>query len=282
MTPTARSLLLAAGVLVGLPYLAHAEPPLPGVEDGARLFKPEAIAKAREQIRQIRETFHQDLSIETIATLPPDDQKRVHAMTGRELVRFFDKMAKERAAAAGVDGVYILICDDPPKLRHVQVSVWPESREQTFPARDREALRKEMAHNLAKDPDKTLLHAVAQVREVLKEHQPADPASNSVLWTVGGVILAFLVAWVVLGVLRARLVARDRDRAALVAGIPEESGRHFMPGLLGGMFGSVAGLWIYDRLFRGGPREPPLPPRDLSPEQPAPEAALNDNENAPV
>jgi hypothetical protein len=280
MTPTARRWLLAAGVFVCWTCLARAEPPLPGVEDKAGLFKSETLAKAREQIQQIRETFHQDLLIETIPSLPPDNEKRVHAMTSRELVRFFDRMAKERAAAAGVNGVYILISDDPPKLRHVQVSVWPESREQTFPARDREALRKEMAHSLGKDPDKALLHAVAQVREVLKEHQPADPASTSVLWAVGGVILALLAAWVVLGVLRAKLAARDR--AAPVAGVAE--GNRFMPGLLGGMFGSVAGLWIYDRLFRGGPREPALPPSEIAPEEPgpAPEAALNDNENAPV
>jgi hypothetical protein len=279
MTPFVRILFLAAGVLVGLTCFARAEPPLPGVEDGAGLFKSETLAKAREEIRQIHETFHQDLSIESIPFLPPEDQKRVHAMGSRDAARFFDKLAKDRAAAAGVDGVYILICDDP-KARHVQVVVWPESREQTFPSRERERLRAEMARHLGKEPDQTLLHAVARVREVLKENQPADPAASSILWVVGGVILALLVAWVFLGVLRAKLAARDQ--AAPVAVTP--SGGRFMPGLLGGMFGSIAGLWIYDRLFQGGSREPALPPADLAPEEPgpAPEAALNDNENAPV
>jgi hypothetical protein len=276
-------MLVSVGVFAGLACWARAEPPLPGVEDGAGLFKPETIAKAREQIREIRDTLHQDLSIETVPSLPPADQQRVHGMSSREQARYFDQWARERAAAAGVDGVYILICNDP-RLRHVHVIVWPESRDATFPARDRERLRREMARDLGREPDRTLLHAVSEVRAAIQARQPVDAPSTSSAWAVGGVIVAFLIFWVILGLWRAKLSARDKA-------VPDASvsdGAAFKPGLLGGMFGAVAGHWIYDRLFRGGQPEaasPPEAPKQVptaGDENVFDDPTRNDNENAPV
>jgi len=196
-------------------------------------------------------------------------------MTSGQLARYFDKWAKERAGAAGVDGVYVLICTDP---RHVQVIVWPESRDKTFPARDREDLRKYLAKQLNKEPDQTLLSAVAQVRAAIQARQPVEPVSYSTFWIVGGVILAFLTVWLILGLMRSKLASRDQTED--VAG----SSASYVPGLLGGMFGSLAGYWIYDRLFHGGPSKPTASEDvayDGSKQTPA-DPALNDNENAPV
>ncbi len=275
MTPFVRKLLVVLSVFASLAGTARAAPPLPGVEDEAGLFKPETLEKAREQIQEIRDTFHLDLSIESIPAVPAADHRRVHGMSSRELAHYFDKWAKERAAAAGVDGVYILICNDP---KHVQVSVWPESRDATVPARDRERLRREMAHNLRKEPDQTLLHAIAEVRTTIQRHQPVEAPSTSSTGVVLGVILAIVISWVILGIWRAKLAVHDAaDRAA------EKVGRGpFMPGLLGGMFGAVAGHWIYDRLFYGGSRhrmEPsPAPGEANVTDNPV----LKDDESAPV
>jgi uncharacterized protein len=268
-------LLLAIALFAGLVGAVRAAPPLPGVEDGAGLFKPDTLTRAREQIQEIRDTLHRDVSIETVPAVPPADQKRVHGMGSRELAHYFDKWAKERAAAAGVDGVYILICTDP---RHVQVIVWPDSRDATFPARDREKVRKELASQLGKEADMALLHAVAEARATIQARQPVESPATSPAWTVVSVILAIVILWLILGLWRAKLAARDN--AMPVGGVSGNAA--FLPGLLGGMFGAVAGYWVYDRLFHGGPRvkteSPPAPGETNVASNPT----LNGNESAPV
>jgi hypothetical protein len=171
--------------------------------------------------------------------------------------------------------VYILICNDP-RVRHVQVIVWPDSRDATFPARDREKLRREMARNLGREPDLTLLRAVAEVRAALQSRQPVDAPSTSSAWAVGSVILAIVILWVFLGLWRAKLAARDK--AVPAGGVSGSTA--FLPGLLGGMFGVVSGYWIYDRLFHGGPRAKQELPPVLGEENAPKDPALNDN--APV
>jgi hypothetical protein len=149
---------------------------------------------------------------------------------------------------------------------HVQVIVWPESRDATFPARDRLRLYRELVRDLRREPDRALLHAVSEVRAAIQARQPVEVPSTSSAWAVGGVIVAFLLCWVILGIWRAKLAARDGAVSGAAAG-----GVTFKPGLLGGMFGAVAGHWIYDRLFHGGPREAAPPP-----EEPKPAAAAGD------
>ena len=87
--------------------------------------------------------------------------------------------------------------------------------------------------------DKILWNAVEQVRENLAYNlRPPFP------WLpVGGVFLGVLGLWGVLGLVRQRL------QGAAVVGAPEPGRLILYGGLLGGMFGTVAGHWIYDSLF---------------------------------
>jgi hypothetical protein len=84
---------------------------------------------------------------------------------------------------------------------------------------------------------------------------------------VVAIILSVLGVWLVLGLVRMRMnAASDKPADAQHQGL--------MPGLLGGLFGAMAGHWIYDTIFqRGGSKAPEITsPTDSPPvEEPAKE-----------
>src|SRR5690349_8791042 len=81
-----------------------------GVRDDAKFFSADAVQQAEATIGQIRKDFGKDLLVETFAAIP-DSQKGAYDPAQKDA--FFSSWASERARAAGVNGVYVLICRDP-------------------------------------------------------------------------------------------------------------------------------------------------------------------------
>jgi hypothetical protein len=227
------------------------------VRDGANLFSPAAIARAAEQMRAIRRQFHLDFVLETTDTLPKDVVERFDR--SRNPDRTFGEVALERARAAGVEGIYAYV-STMPRRQSIAVVVWPTRYRDVFGNDSREKVRRLLAGNLKQRPDQALEQAVALVREEL------TPTSSWFSgWTVLALIGGGLLLWVILGLVRMHLA---QPPAAPAPGA-ERAG--FVPGLLGGMFGSVAGHWIYDTLFQA-PRTAPAnaaPPAGPPPAPPA-------------
>jgi hypothetical protein len=120
----------------------------------------------------------------------------------------------------------------------------------------------------AADRDKALRAALGELSDKLQDNLAARPAFdwNAIASVIGGA----LALWFVLGAVR--MLLHKPDREAIAAGL-ERPG--LTAGLLGGMFGASAGLWIYDRLFYGGPPAPPIadappaaPPGESAPAEP--------------
>jgi hypothetical protein len=221
----------------------RADSPRPAVRDEAGLFGKDAVAKAEEQIRDLQKRFDLQLVIETVEAVPQADQKRIKGLWHRkEQAAYFKAWAREKAEAAKVDGVYVLICNEP---QHVQVIAWPERREEVF---DKDACDEAYrAFTTSRTgTDAALLALVAKVREKLEDRQKPTLSNfwKAVLVFSGGVV----AVWLVLGLVRWRLNA---TRPAAAEEGPREG--RLLPGLLGGMFGAVAGYWIYDKLFHGKP-----------------------------
>src|SRR3569832_76007 len=77
-----------------------------GVRDDAKFFTPAAIDEAEQIIKDINSQYKKDVRIETFATIP-DDRKAAFDPANKD--EFFSQWATERARAAGVNGVYVLI-----------------------------------------------------------------------------------------------------------------------------------------------------------------------------
>jgi uncharacterized membrane protein YgcG len=118
--------------------LAAAASPAGTIVDNAHIFSPSAVDQAQHSIDQIRIRHQKDLNVETIASLPADQQDALKAQ-GKDA--FFEQWARQRAKAMGTNGVYVLICMDP---RHLQVEVGNRTETREFTTADRDALRTQL------------------------------------------------------------------------------------------------------------------------------------------
>jgi hypothetical protein len=262
-TPGTRRWLLA---LAGWLAAAAPAPADHGVKDEAGVFSPAARAEADKKIDDLYRHTHKDLLIVVLPRLP-DEQARQYRdhLPGRNRSRFFENLARDRAREAGVDGVYVLLCTHPPA--HAVV-VWPEANDALFPLNDREKLDRIFGNIKAEqgffsslfrkkrepNDDKALTEALDFTEQALRANlraqagAPADAVRwTAVLWPAAGLLLA----WGLLGLLRARVAARQGTVAA-----PLPLGT----GLLGGMIGSSAGLWVYETYFAHRDGRAPAPP----------------------
>src|SRR3954464_10050886 len=114
---TVRLPFWAGGVGCLLILLASARPAMalrPVVLDGADLFKPDTIDKADAVIQQIKKATGKDLMVEAYPTIP-DAMRPDIARKGKE--RFYFDWMVQRANALKVDGVIILITQEPGRLQ---------------------------------------------------------------------------------------------------------------------------------------------------------------------
>jgi uncharacterized membrane protein YgcG len=117
-----RRLLWAGSLILVLAFTSRVAAVAPEIKDGGKFFSAEAIQKAAKQIRDIAHDYDRDLLIETFATIPGEQAERVKALSPEERAKFFHNWATDRAEAAVVHGVYILVCKEPRFLEIVFTS----------------------------------------------------------------------------------------------------------------------------------------------------------------
>lgn len=235
------------------------------VRDSAGLFSVAAVKQANEQIRAIRKEFRKDLVLETFSGVP--DGRSADYARNREA--FFTSLVNERATSARVDGIYVLVMKEPPPHRfRIQVGVGQATRQRMFLAADRDGLVRAIQDRFREDKfDEGLLAAVGHVERALRSNsraggnpvgrQPtpavaAAPSSFSFGSLLGLAVLA--VGGLMVVSFLARMFRGGPSGGGLTgAGAGGVGGRGggFLPGLLGGIGGAIAGSWLYDQ-FLGG------------------------------
>jgi uncharacterized membrane protein YgcG len=92
----------------------------PQIKDEGHFFSEAAIKKANQQIHDIARASGRDLLIETYASAPGEPVDKLKSMSSEDRKKFFHNWALERIQATAVNGVYVLVCKEPP---HVQVEI---------------------------------------------------------------------------------------------------------------------------------------------------------------
>jgi len=214
------------------------------IRDDAGLFHADAAARAELLIDTLRRNYDRNLFVDTLKSTPPHERKLFRFLWTRQVNRILEEQAQKRARESGVDGIYVVICNDP---KDVHVVVQPAD-DAAFTRHDAEALRRTVARRLQDSgPDAALLALVEQVRVMLHAHAMRGQSTS----VVNELVLAGLLGggvgfWLILCGIRYKMRLRD---ALLVSEVSTAEQTRRMPALLGAMFGSLAGQWIYDKLY---------------------------------
>jgi uncharacterized membrane protein YgcG len=240
-------LLLFAGLLA-----RSAAAAAPAIDDGGRLFSDAALAQGNRIVREIYEDTapRKDVIIETFRSLPPD-------------MRSVDELARRAFREREIDGILIVAVKEPGTLR---VAVGRRTAER-FSDGDRERLVEILLGKFReKRFDEGLAEGLGFVKQKLTAAFPApgvervperertSPVSGGMpLWLWAALIFAGV--WVVLALVR----ARSQASSAAGPGYPPPAGYGsggygggWGQSILGGLFGAMAGNWLYDRFARGG------------------------------
>jgi hypothetical protein len=287
-----RGLLRLAPVLVVLTGAlpARASETDQPIHDEAHMFQPVALEQAREKIAQLWDRWHIHFRLDTVAELPPDVRTKMQK-AGKPDVEFLT-WAKQRAERLEFEGIYVLISQEP-KHKSIAVVVRPEALQKTFTPRNckrvSDLLNKEISRG---EPNTALLSALDRVLELVQ-------------WNIeGGYGVWVILGWVILGLLALRVLflliqvkmenaerqqqrrehyarqveaaqaAQAAQAAAIQAATAQPSSpsdkdhQGLMPAMLGGLFGTMAGHWIYDSLFRGSGGKSETPPAETPPAPP--------------
>jgi hypothetical protein len=265
-------LLLAVCGIIFLPAAGRAE-----VIDRADFFSHEYIELADKRIEDLKRSQGKDLRIETIKAVPEAWQKKIKdAKTPKEKAKLFEEFSQERLQGSSFDGVYILLCLEP---KYLHVTVFPESNGSLLTEQNRVAISKKLQEprkvlgifgGRETTPNHRLLETINLVGNKLTANHPADDRVWIGIYTVIGCIL---LAWVVLGLIRVKLVRRGQS-ADPAGGITAVAATGMNYAVLGGIPGSMAGEWLCDVLFRRRPEPEPAPheehraPEGEQPEEP--------------
>jgi uncharacterized protein len=261
--------LLAA--LVAGPAFAETVPPYPHpgqltVNDQANLFTAKAEENAKEEMKGTRFKYHVHFTVETFKVVPAERLSDYNSATDKN--KYVLEWAKANATGDKAKGPYVLIVLNPSGHTQVVLDAGSRSRghgdaEQLAIARIFDTAMKEAAGKPPADAevirDKALLDATDYVRQNVAGTKPGsaaakespsgdqsrdtEPAGSFWSSTGGWICIGLCVllgVWLIVGLIR-----------AFTAPPGAYGGGGFGTALLGGLFGAMAGMWLYNSFFSG-------------------------------
>ncbi len=149
-------------VLVGWLALGASSARAAEVNDEGGFFSPAAVRKAQDEIRDIQRQHQKDLLIDTFKTVPASKLTQFQSLSGTAQDRFFTEWSQQRYRTARVDGIAVLICRSPAKIR---VTVGEQNLKKAFTPADRDRLVELLLTRFkAREYDQGLLESVRHVQ----------------------------------------------------------------------------------------------------------------------
>jgi uncharacterized membrane protein YgcG len=220
------------------------------VEDNARLFSAKAITAANEQLGKVRASTGKEILILTLNDL------------GGKKIR---EVASNEGRMRQLNGVIVLISKNP---RQLEVMAGRKTS-LVFRKEHRDLVVDIFSKNLRTAPDQALANAVKVIvdsfngassamiqpdgqRPPMGQRPPvaAHRESSSFGWVKWLIIIG--VIFLIIRLISYFMSRRNTDASAATPGVPGQSGfggGGFFASLMGGIFGAVAGNWIYDKMF---------------------------------
>lgn len=274
--------IMTTGLVAAILWLAPAVVRAAEISDGGGFFSAEAIATANQSLRDLKQKSGHEVRIETFAVAPAEKIEALGKMDAKQREAFFSKWVFDRAEATQSRGIFVLICRDPS---HLNLWAGTPIQKAGFGAAQAKTVKEVMLTRLkAKEYDKALIEGVAQLSTTFgglshtkakaSTTTPATPESKPVgntafakpshapahqspvhvpqqsNWTGVIVVLMFVVGGILVMSLIGRLFGGGRSSAMGgygPSGYGGGGGGGFMSGLTGGIFGAMAGNWMYDQ-----------------------------------
>lgn len=255
------------------------------IHDEAGLFSRETVSAAERQIAALERQHRHGVTIETFETVSAGRRAEFEKMSASEKNRFYSEWLEQRARKQRAEGLFILVTKEP---RHVQVGVSSRLRAAGFTdAAKQDVLQTLLADFKENRYDSGLTAALekverryAQLHSVSPTTRPVGsrpaaapgPTQRASGWSVGTWLI---IAAVIIGgmMLLSRL---GRSTPASYGpgggtGYPSAGpggGGGFLGNMMGGLFGAMAGNWLYDsfsgRSAHAGDQSSAGPPRDYN------------------
>ncbi len=220
------------------------------VEDKAGLFSAKAITSANEQLNKVRMATGKEILILT-----------VNDLGGKPIV----ELARTEGRARQLNGIILVISKKPAQIELMA----GRKTSMVFRKQHRDTVVEILKKNLRKAPDEALAASVQYMAETFSSANSAmmQPDGRPPIGQRPAVVThreSSSFGWVkwliIIGVvfLIIRLISYFMNRnaaantAAPGAGMPGQGGfggGGFFASLMGGIFGAVAGNWIYDKFF---------------------------------
>jgi hypothetical protein len=249
-----------------------------GLNDAAGFFSPETRTAAEQTIQRLTKEHAVDLHIETIEALPAADLDRLKSASKEDKSVFYRKAISKVARSVQATGLVVAIWKSPG---HVQVEYSPALKARGFTTQDQAKVRDALLAGFrAKEFDRGLTDALAATETIagrLGEQVAGGAGTGQALPAAGAagaaapaldlfgqgpdaanpggtswltVALVVVVAIVGLRLIGGLLGALFGGGGA--AGAPAMGGGGGLFGsLLTGMFGAMAGHYLYDSFFSG-------------------------------
>lgn len=263
MLSNRKNSITTTGLVAALMWFAPAVVRAAEITDGGGFFSAEALATANKSLRELENQSGREVRIETFAAVPTDKVEAVAKMDAKQREAFFSKWVHERAEATQSRGIFVLICREPSHL-----NLWAGTPIQRagFGAAQAKTVKEAMLTRLkAKEFDKALTEGVTQLSTTIAGLSPAkakaatpaaagreseqvghEPQQSG--WFGVAVVLMFVVGGIVVMSMIGRLFGGGQNSGMGGYGPGGYGGGGgFMSGLTGGIFGAMAGNWMYDQ-----------------------------------